>query len=530
MRRPQPPVRGPAAPAMRPDDTVATIARRLGERDDQHALRLEMFEAIADAVRRGYRPARPPVPVRLGPPPFVSLVICSIDDAKWRAVVAMYGRLLAGRPHEIIGLHDARSLSEAYNRGLARSRGDIVVFSHDDVEFLTDDFADRLAGHLEQFDVIGVAGTTRVAGPSWIQGGWRVMRGQVTTPERQGPRLRVDVYGVDGPVTGDIQAVDGLFVACRREVAETVRFDEATFDGFHLYDTDFGWRAFRAGFRLGVANDLPVLHASRGTLGPAWSGYAQRFLDKYPDQGFQASFGDNPLRAVHLDDRGQVARFCDAILELADRAPPGTLAPAGEPPALLGVMPPGLGRVAHLGLGDGAAGVFYRHRHPDCRYTGWEADPTLAERAGRRLGPLMADPFDLPETVDCLVYEAATLAGLPRPAATIARHLGHLAPNGRVLLVLPNPQHAAAVEGLLRGQPPQAAPFTLEQAVAVLKRAGLDRFEIASCVRPSQNAAGFLDTLAPALAAAGVDRDAFAARAAAHAFVIRAQRHASGAT
>ncbi|MBF0375286.1 MAG: glycosyltransferase, partial [Alphaproteobacteria bacterium] len=308
------------------DEAAGLIAALLGRQDDLHEARLALFEAIAGKIRRGDPVPRPKPPRPLGSRPFVSLVICSIDDAKWRAASAMYERLLDGWPHEIIGLHDARSLSEAYNRGMARARGDVIVFSHDDVAFLTDDVFDRLWPHLDTVDLVGVAGTTRVAGPSWIQGGWRTMRGQVATPDRGGDGLRIDVYGVDGPLTTGIQALDGLFIACRREAALAVRFDEATFDGFHLYDTDFGWRAHRAGFRLGVANDLPVLHSSRGTLGEAWRVHANRFLAKHAAEGFVGTFAENPLRAVTLKDGDQVRRFCDAILALAAEAPPGALA------------------------------------------------------------------------------------------------------------------------------------------------------------------------------------------------------------
>lgn len=478
-------------------------AARLAEREDQHELRLAMFEALAAGIRRGVAVPRPPPPApRRAAAPLVSLVICSVDPDKWRAVTAMYGRVFAGRPHEIIGLHDARSLSEAYNRGIARARGELIVFSHDDVEFLAGDAADRLLAHLDRVDLVGVAGTSRVVGPSWIQGGWRTMRGQVATPGPAGAGLRVDVYGVDGPLTTGIQALDGLFLACRRAVAETVRFDAETFDGFHLYDTDFSLRAFQSGWRLGVANDMPVLHLSRGRLGEAWRTYANRFLAKFRDPSFHGTFGDNPLRAVVLDDRDQVRRFCDAILALAAEAPPGALAPAPEPPALLGLLPPGLGRVARMG-GEAPLGTLYRRAHPACD---WSDLAPGAEPEGR---------------VDALVYDDV-LGELERPLAILHRDLAHLGGDGVVLASLPNPQHLAVIEGLLRGRPEPVRLFTLDHALALLGRAGLKRFEVASCVRGTQNGAPLLGALAPALEAAGVARDAFAARAAAHHFVIRA--------
>ena len=66
----------------------------------------------------------------------LSVIICSIDPSKFATCARHYEQLLAGRRHEIIGIHDAKSLAEGYNRGLARSTGDIIIFSHDDVLIL----------------------------------------------------------------------------------------------------------------------------------------------------------------------------------------------------------------------------------------------------------------------------------------------------------------------------------------------------------------------------------------------------------
>lgn len=299
----------------------------LSTHQDHHAARLEALQAAAEAVRRGAKFPRPPLPARAVRPLMISVIVCSIDDAKHAAVTAMYQRLLEDWPHEIISIRDARSLCEAYTRATAQAKGEVLVFSHDDVEFLTPDFAQRLHGHLRHFDVVGLAGTTRLAGPSWIQGGWSVARGQVTTIDRDGGDFRVDVYGVSGTAEAGIQAIDGFCIACRREVAEKIGFDAAAFDGFHLYDTDFTYRAHRAGYRLGVASDLPVIHRSTGRLDEAWARYAERFVAKFPDQGFTGRFGDNPLRATLLQTREQVVTFCDAMIALA-QACPGAMAPA----------------------------------------------------------------------------------------------------------------------------------------------------------------------------------------------------------
>ncbi len=58
-------------------------------------------------------------------------------------------------------------------------------------------------------------------------------------------------------------------------MAESVRFDAATFDGFHCYDVDFTFRAYLAGHRVAVACDIPLIHASGGSFEQSvWQRYA----------------------------------------------------------------------------------------------------------------------------------------------------------------------------------------------------------------------------------------------------------------
>jgi GT2 family glycosyltransferase len=91
----------------------------------------------------------------------------------------------------------------------------------------------------------------------------------------------VQIFNVPGRSVGRIQALDGVFIAAKRAVVEKIRFDEQTFDGFHLYDLDFTYAAFLAGFRLGVACDLYLLHKSGGSPDQAFMQYAHRFNSKY---------------------------------------------------------------------------------------------------------------------------------------------------------------------------------------------------------------------------------------------------------
>ncbi|MEP7205578.1 MAG: glycosyltransferase [Casimicrobiaceae bacterium] len=209
----------------------------------------------------------------------ISVVICSIDPGKFAAVSASCARAFAAEAYEIVGIHDAASLCEGYNRGLACAKGELVVFMHDDVEILTTDLGRVLERHLATFDVVGIAGTDALRGMNWGGGGICHAYGAVAGVIEDGYVLQL--FGARDAIMPNIVALDGVFIAARREVAEAVRFDAATFDGWHGYDVDFTFRCHRAGYRLAACLDIRLIHTGRGRVDAAWLRYDKRFADKH---------------------------------------------------------------------------------------------------------------------------------------------------------------------------------------------------------------------------------------------------------
>ena len=216
----------------------------------------------------------------------ISVVVCSIAPDKLERLRRNLGERLAGEDWELIHIADASSLCEGYNRGVARATGELIVMCHDDIRILSPDFAGKLRAYLAAYDLIGVAGTTHASGPSW---GWSgpphmfcwVSQSFLTAQFRdKGPVTLL--IGAHGPVVAGAQMLDGVFMAARRSLLQTLQFDEATFDRFHFYDLDFSYRAHLAGAKVAICLDIALFHDSAGNYNEDYWRYADRFREKFP--------------------------------------------------------------------------------------------------------------------------------------------------------------------------------------------------------------------------------------------------------
>lgn len=327
-------------------------------RHDRSALKTRLAspgDALAEALapcldlleRSRTRTALPPnrpVAVAATDRRWVSVVVCSRDDAKFAAVAREYQRVLCAGPFEIIRIADAASLAEGYNRAMADCRGDIVVFSHDDIRVLATDFRGELLAALDRFDLVGVAGATCLAGPQWISSPVADRRQLVCYPApdpSHGPGC-----AIDGPQGvrwhEDLQCLDGVFIAARREVLSDLIFDQARYDGFHFYDLDFTYRAYRAGLRLAVCPRLGIMHASGGNYAdPAWRRYAEVFCRQYDLP--MAFLPASPMISFAAEDDLPV--FLETYFAWQD-------AGVDPPPASTQSGRPGGRKVLHVGCGD----------------------------------------------------------------------------------------------------------------------------------------------------------------------------------
>ncbi|MCY7388982.1 MAG: glycosyltransferase, partial [Burkholderiales bacterium] len=239
------------------DEALALLAPILKRRPQWELAKRELVRACMAWSRANpqYKPAWQAPFVALEMRQKISAIICSIRPDYFAALRDKLTQQFARHDFEVIGIYDAKSLCEGYNRGAAMAGGEWLIFCHDDIDFATTDFGERLLWHLDNHDVVGVAGASRLVDADWGHAGLPNVHGQIIhKPQGQEDYLYF-CAGLQAPIINNMQALDGVFIAMHREVWETIRFDEATFDGFHIYDIDFTYRAHLAGYDLVVPLD-----------------------------------------------------------------------------------------------------------------------------------------------------------------------------------------------------------------------------------------------------------------------------------
>jgi tetratricopeptide (TPR) repeat protein len=281
-----------------------------GLRDPDPARVEFVFQALVDNARDGRRafvpPGRP-----AAPPLTITVVVCSVTPEKLaRCRAALEASLAPG--FEFLAIGDARSLAEAYNRALAAAKGEAVVFLHDDVEVVSPGLDALLASALARADVVGVAGTRRLAGPTLGWGGQAPMAGWLVHTDATGIPWDFSLLALKGGLAGGMDALDGCFLAARTASARRIGFDEKTFDAFHFYDLDFCLRARRAGLAVAVDTDILVRHASRGSLGADWQSQAGRFVAKFAPMATEAA-KPNHFHAARLAGRETALALHDEL-------------------------------------------------------------------------------------------------------------------------------------------------------------------------------------------------------------------------
>jgi hypothetical protein len=174
-------------------------------------------------------------------------------------------------------------LSELYSKMLTSDQitTDIVVFCHDDIEFLKDGWGEELIKLFDKnrnYGIIGVAGSAEFdsMGAWW---NYKKKYGQVLHKHDGKSWLTAFSPLLDKDLE-EVCVIDGLFIAVKKSRISK-NFDPDV-SGFNFYDIDFCLANFLDGkTKIGVTTNIRLAHKSIGELSKNWYDNREFINKKY---------------------------------------------------------------------------------------------------------------------------------------------------------------------------------------------------------------------------------------------------------
>jgi glycosyltransferase involved in cell wall biosynthesis len=213
----------------------------------------------------------------------ISIVYCTREENKKHTDHLLKA---CGNPKvEIIEyINKGESLTKFYNKALAETKNDIVVFAHDDIIVETKQIANRIVRMFEnnpEYGIIGVAGTKYLSNTGRWWDERKSMYGKVAHTHEGKTWLSEYSPDQDKRLEETI-IVDGVFFAVNKNRIKQ-NFDEAV-EGFHFYDVDFSFRNHLEGVKVGVTTEIRINHMSIGMTNEQWESNRVQFADKFKDE------------------------------------------------------------------------------------------------------------------------------------------------------------------------------------------------------------------------------------------------------
>lgn len=200
--------------------------------------------------------------------PDISLIFCSRHSQLSEYLIDNIEKTI-GCSHELIVINNSEgkySITEAYQTGFERSKGDFLTFLHDDIAFHTYNWGELVKEHLSVpgTGICGIGGRdTLVRVPS----SWKVSLPYIhlTQSDKSGESKRIKhrpagFTGIRLPVV----MLDGVFLSMHRTLMDHFSFD-TVLKGFHAYDFDSCIRSAAAGFQNYVIYNIDIEHFSKGS-------------------------------------------------------------------------------------------------------------------------------------------------------------------------------------------------------------------------------------------------------------------------
>ena len=204
----------------------------------------------------------------------IAVVVCSKKTTEENKGFIEHIKETCGCDTHVYMIHnpDGVSISKIYADMLTNKEIDsnIIVFIHDDIEFLRKGWGEevlRLFNENNEYGIIGIAGSAQFdENAAW----WNYEKkfGQVLHRSAGKSWLTAFSPLLDKDLQ-EVVVIDGLFMAVHKQrIAENFNREILNFDFYDIYFCLSNWEAKKC--KIGVTTNIRVAHNSVGKLKPSW--------------------------------------------------------------------------------------------------------------------------------------------------------------------------------------------------------------------------------------------------------------------
>lgn len=173
-----------------------------------------------------------------------------------------------GIVYEMIKVYNpgAMGICAAYNIGAEKSQYEHLLFLHEDVEFVTDNWGLFLSEYLNKSNcgVVGLAGSNYV--PHVPFAWWDKYENTFKNVHQFNGHQEIRNYKVSDDK--EVIVVDGVFIACKKKVYHEFLFNEKI-KAYHGYDIDFSTRVSEKYTNI-IGHTIKLKHFSEGNPDKDW--------------------------------------------------------------------------------------------------------------------------------------------------------------------------------------------------------------------------------------------------------------------
>lgn len=215
----------------------------------------------------------------------ITVVVCSRQTDKEKNDFLEHIKSTCGYNVHVMFLINSEgvSLTKIYNDMLEKLDTEVVIFIHDDIEFLRKGWGAEIARLFkanEEYGIIGVAGSAEFdeKGAWW---NYDKKYGQVLHRSNGKSWLSAFSPLLDKDLE-ETCVIDGLFMAVHTKRISK-HFDN-DFEGFNHYDTSFCISNYIDGkCKIGVTTNIRMAHNSIGETKPNWFDNLQKLNEKFSE-------------------------------------------------------------------------------------------------------------------------------------------------------------------------------------------------------------------------------------------------------